>query len=214
MKNHIFLPLFVLPLITSAQIPGDVPQDQILFWAEFDGDLVETFGQLQATDVEFVADRFAVPGAAADFNGASSVVQVPVIESTVFSLSFWMKPSCEQTLKSKIFNNSVSESWNWRIAYEDGIGESDWLDGPGIEFGAFDTQGNRYGVGLPFPSCETWSHIVCISHGVEIEWHLNGEFVGSVAMPYPMRGTGDGDLLIGSRFLTPRPRVLLQRCVG
>jgi hypothetical protein len=104
-----------------------MPSGSVAYWT-FDGNANDQNGSYNAitngvTDITYVTGRKAAAGQAAQFNGTTSLIEIPngdVLEnSTNFSISFWMK--CDTTAKRSQFVFGLSAWYGFQFEYNSNI---------------------------------------------------------------------------------------------
>jgi hypothetical protein len=118
----------VSPINVSFTTLGSfLPSGVIAYW-NFDGNANDQTGVYNAasggiTDITYVTGRNGTSGQAAQFNGTTSLIEIPngdVLENSAdFSISFWMK--CDTTAKRDQFVLGLGASKGFQFEYNSNI---------------------------------------------------------------------------------------------
>jgi hypothetical protein len=111
--------LVLAGLAFSGQAQTPVTNGLVAYYS-FAGNTYDTSGNGNdgtADSVTLVADRFGVPGAAAQFNGSNSVVTIASLSSntvTEITLSAWVLPFAAPSLQGDVISKWRGSRIHWR----------------------------------------------------------------------------------------------------
>lgn len=161
---------------STGPIPPGYLFDEIglIAYFPFDGSIDEFpnkgFSQTPVGAVSFVE---GVEGQAVRFDGNGAYLETGIFQTTEsFSVSISVKN--ENLNKSDFIGTEAP----WRIAIEDGSGES-WLSGKGFEFGYNFRDSRRRGIGYSYSQTNKWVHLVATYTPGEACFYVNGLRIGT-----------------------------------
>ncbi len=133
----------------------------------------------------FVSDRFGTPGAAANFSGNQSYLQVPNknIFNSNYTYSFWYfvtsnPPSGSARIMlgvgGSLCDQTVNISNNYFGVYT------------GINAGGYYNLTSTYNAtdGITLPATNQWNHITAVKTNDSMKLFINGRLIASVSAPY------------------------------